>query len=88
MNNKILLESMALDLKRIALGAKGNSQKMTDRFIEEVMKRERLLMKDTIPSSLEVVIENMKKKLISSKHLADDALMFSTILLSYSKQIE
>ena len=41
MKNKIALESMAMDLKRAALGYHNNSLKMAERFHQEALERKR-----------------------------------------------
>ena len=89
MNNKILLESMALDLKRVALGAHSKSYKMADRFLQEVLKRNDLLDTRNFPKSLKKVLKLMVKqlRLHDTNRLADDALLYSTILISFSKKI-
>lgn len=89
MNNKLLLEAMALDLKRVALGAHGKSQKMVDRFLIEVFKRNELLDKNSIPKSFQKVLLTMKKRLNDNdlNNIADHALMYSTLLISLSKKI-
>ncbi len=89
MNNKILLESMALDLKRVALGYHSNSIKMAERFLQEVYKRNNQLDKRRLSKSLTRILTKMRQQLKNTnmKRLADDALMYSTLLLSYSKRI-
>lgn len=89
MNNKILLEAMALDLKRVALGFHSNSIKMAERFLIEVNRRNTQLDKRYLSKSVTNILITMSKRLkcTNTKHLADDALMYSTILLSFSKRI-
>ena len=89
MNNKLLLESMSLDLKRVALGAHSHSSKMAERFLQEVFKRKQLLDNSKFSESQIKMLNSMEKQLRiqNIKRLPDDALMYSTILLSFSKQI-
>ncbi len=89
MNNKILLESMALDLKRVALGAHSKSTKMAERFLQEVFKRSEQLDYQGMPKSLSKLLIHMHNALdaTNSKRLADNALMYSTLLISFSKRI-
>ncbi len=89
MNNKLLLESMALDLKRVALGSYSHSTKMTERFLQEVFKRNDQLDRSSFSSTLIKVLNCMERQLQLKQHqrLADDALMYSTLLLSFSKQL-
>ena len=80
---------MALDLKRVALGSHSNSKKMVERFLQEVFKRAEQLDTNTLPLALKKLLSTMKKQLQKgfTKRLADDALMYSTILLSFSKRV-
>ena len=89
MNNKVLLESMALDLKRVALGSHSHSTKMTERFLQEVFKRSEMLDTTSLSSSLKKILSNMASqlKMEDTQRLADDALMYSTLLISFSKKL-
>lgn len=89
MNNKIILESMALDLKRVALGSYSNSTKMAERFLQEVYKRKTELNTNELPDPVNTLLVHMTDQLKVSdiNRLADYALMYSTLLLSYSKQL-
>ena len=79
MNNKFILESLASDLKRVALGFNRGSDKMAQRFLEEALKR-----RD------EVEIENLdlyiKKLLMTLDNTIDseNALMYSTLIQNYT----
>ncbi len=80
MNNKIALASLAMDLKRVALGYHRGSKLMAERFWQEALKR-----KD------EIDVKNIKpylKKLLDSfpsiynqedNMIAENALMYSTL---------
>ena len=89
MNNKILLESMALDLKRVAIGSHSHSTKMAERFLQEVFKRNEMLDTTSLSVTLKKVLINMinQLKLDNTQRLADDALMYSTLLISFSKKL-
>ena len=89
MNNKILLESMALDLKRVALGSHSHSTKMAERFLQEVFKRNEMLDTTTLSATLKTLLSTMIEQLTlgNTQRLADDALMYSTLLISFSKKI-
>lgn len=79
--NKLALASIAMDLKRVALGYHNGSLNTAKRFFEEVLKR-----RDEIDQSL---IEPYVKKLLSkleslksendNQKKAEDALMYSTL---------
>lgn len=89
MNNKILLESMALDLKRVAIGSHSHSTKMAERFLQEVFKRNEMLDITSLSSPLKKILSNMASqlKVENTQRLADDALMYSTLLISFSKKL-
>lgn len=87
MNNRVLLQAMALDLKRVALGYHSGSIKMAEKFTAETVKRSFLLDKNTLPLAIHKTVNNIQNPDSNSntQKLADDALMFSNILLSYSR---
>lgn len=80
MKNKYILESLASDLKRVALGLHRNSNLMAGRFIEEALKRKAEVdMKETAP-----YIQSILKNLDTNIN-ADDALMYSTLIQNYTQ---
>lgn len=87
MNNKILLQSIALDLKRVALGYHSGSIKMADRFLLEIMRRKTQLdislLSDTVKKLLTHIDKIQQEKNFKKK--ADDALMYSNLFISFSK---
>jgi hypothetical protein len=87
MNNATILQSIALDLKRVAIGYNAGSFKMADRFLEEAIKRKMQLNMQMLSDSVKkvvIMIEEIGKS--SNYHYrADRALTYSTILLSLVK---
>lgn len=86
MNNKIALESLAMDLKRVALGYHRNSLIMAKRFYEEALARK----KEIDTTSLKPYVRELLNKidLLQSNEnaiIADDALMLSTLLQNYTR---
>lgn len=80
MSEKIIIESLAMDLKRVALGLYRNSLAMADRFKEEALKREKELEEFSLDSHLIKLTEYTKRTLSSSNdRTAEDALMLSTL---------
>lgn len=79
--NKLALASIAMDLKRVALGYHNGSLNTAKRFFEEALKR-----RDEIDQSLAepyvkkllVQLENIVTSNDSGK-IAEDALMYSTL---------
>ena len=79
MNNKFILESLASDLKRVALGLHRGSNTMAKRFLDEALKR-----KEEV--ALEQVAPYIKKLLnyLDEDIDADTALMYSTLIQNYT----
>lgn len=81
---QIAISSLAMDLKRVALGYHNGSERMAKRFSEEALKR-----KDEItdpPSYLKKILESLPQTLSQNDkgRLAEDALMYSTIFQNYA----
>lgn len=83
MKNKIALESLAMDLKRVALGYHNNSLKMAERFKTEAMARKSEVDIEEIKPYLRVVLEKTEKLDYNS---SEDALMFSTLIQNYTRK--
>ncbi len=81
MNNKIVLESLAMDLKRVALGYYRGSENMAARFAEEAKRRKKELQDVNLKPYLRNLLSRMDDVLKQNDHkkLAEDALMFSTL---------
>ncbi len=79
-SNKYILESLASDLKRVALGLHRGSNAMSNRFLEEALKRK----KEVELESVAPYIKKLLKRV--DKHLdAEDALMYSTLIQNYTQ---
>ena len=80
MNNKFILESLASDLKRVALGSHRGSIAMANRFLLEAIKRkEEVELHDVAP---------YVRKLLSGIHKnldSEHALMLSTLIQNYTR---
>lgn len=81
MNNKLILASIASDLKRVAMGLHRGSQTTVEKFTQEALRRK--LEIDI--SALDVYMQKLVPKLDSAVCNSDDALMFSTIFQNYSQ---
>lgn len=89
MNQQILIESLAMDLKRVALGLHRGSFKMAQRFKEEALKREKELEQQKINSYLQILLKNSKKIFLSNnERVAEDALMFSILFQNFAQKIK
>jgi hemerythrin-like domain-containing protein len=82
MKNKYILESLASDLKRVALGLHRGSNKMAARFLEESLKRKEELNINEVAPYIRKLLDHLDKKLD-----AEDALMYSTLVQNYSQKL-
>jgi len=80
MKNKFILESLASDLKRVALGKHRGSVKMAARFMEEALKRKDELDEREIEPYMKKILNRVKPSLS-----AEDALMCSTLIQNYTQ---
>ncbi len=82
MSNKVALASLAMDLKRVALGYHRGSPVMANRFFDEALKRKReiniLELKPYIRKIIDK-IETIKSEKEEQKR-AEDALLYSILL--------
>lgn len=87
MDTKIALESLAMDLKRVALGYHRGSEKMAKRFCEEALRRKEEIDRHTVQSYIETLLDNMEHVLQqkNTNRIAEDALMYSTLLQNYAQ---
>ena len=85
MNNKIALESLVMDLKRVALGYNRGSLKMANRFSEEALKRKNEIDLVNVKPYIKVLLTRLDIILTykDPKKIADDTLMTSTLLQNY-----
>lgn len=80
MNTIFILESLASDLKRVALGLHRGSTTMANRFLEEALKRKTEVNFSTIDEYMQKLLNNLDEKIN-----ADDALMYSTLIQNYTQ---
>lgn len=84
-NQKIIIESLAMDLKRVALGLHRGSFAMADRFKEEALKRELELENQQLDNYLKKLLERTKQVLLNQKaDRAEDILMYSTLFQNFA----
>jgi len=87
--NQIAISSLAMDLKRAALGYHRGSITMAHRFLQEAIKRKN----EIDPESVKPYVANLLKKLdelVKEKdtaRIAEDALMYSTLFQNASLSI-
>lgn len=88
MNNKIAIESLSMDLLRVALGYHRGSKKMAERFLEEALKR-RSEIKETELKPYFIRILNKIPSALSGSDtpkIAEDALMYSILCKNYARK--
>ena len=84
MENKIILSSLAMDLKRVALGIYRKSYGVSDRFLLEAMKRQKEIDRSKLLPYMQTIIK--KIGMLAERdnaQKADDALMYSTRIQNY-----
>ena len=84
--NQIILSSLAMDLKRVALGYHRGSIQMADRFLQEALKRKRELDLKNIKPYIKKLLEKIDGLKIGNdkQKIAEDALMYSTLFQNAS----
>ena len=81
MKNKYILESLASDLKRVAIGKHRGSINMANRFLKEAIKRKQELEMENIEGYIKKFLNKINKNIE-----ADDALMYSTLIQNYTQR--
>ena len=87
MNNKFILESLVMDLKRVAIGNHRKSFAMANRFYDEALKRKNELDTAVLKEYLQHILKNIE--LLKDKEpeqIAERALMYSTLILNYTQK--
>lgn len=84
MNNKIILESLALDLKRVSMGYHRGSIKMANRFLEEAIKRKDEADISLLKPYMRRIIVRVHKLKDDRSRIAEDAQMLSTLVQNYT----
>lgn len=80
MNNKFILESLASDLKRVALGLNRGSNIMAQRFLTEALKRKEEVEIKIVAPYIKQILTRLDKNID-----AENALMFSTLIQNYTQ---
>lgn len=85
MNRNIELESLVMDLKRVALGYHNGSITVAKRFSEEALKRGKRINKTNLKSYVKDILYKVEKLLQEKdrEKIAENSLMFSTLLQNY-----
>lgn len=85
MKNEVILSSLAMDLKRIAIGLDRGSFKMAERFYEEAMERKQELDLNNLKQYIRDVIFEIERLFEEKDNdkKAENFLMYSTILQNF-----
>lgn len=84
-SQRVIVESLAMDLKRVALSLYRGSFTMADRFKQEALKRESELENQEIDSYLKNLLKKTRKVLSDQNAgRADDILMYSTLFQNFA----
>jgi hypothetical protein len=82
--NKIALASLAMDLKRVAVGIHQKSYRTADRVLIEARKRKIEIDRNNIQPYLQTIIDSIESlPKMDNDHKAEDALMYSTRIQNY-----
>ena len=85
MNQKIIIESLAMDLKRVALGLYRGSAAMANRFKQEALNREGELEQENTDQYIKKLLRKTKIVLKSKTiKAAEDTLMYSILFQNYA----
>ena len=83
--NRLVLESLSSDLKRVSLGLQRKSLNMANRFSKEAQKRVKEVRESDTAPYISKIISQLVKHLNKdfSDRSAEDMLMYSVILQNY-----
>ena len=87
MKNKIILESLASDLKRVALGLNRGSVSMAQRFSKEALMRKNEVDVNKVQPYMKLILSKMEQSIESEENdkRAEDCLMYSTLIQNYTR---
>lgn len=84
-SQKILVESLAMDLKRVALGQQRGSTAMVTRFTQEALQRGKELEQGNLTGYLKKLLSRSKEVLSKDKS-GEDVLVYSTLLQNFAQR--
>lgn len=88
MTQKILLQSLSMDLLRVALSLHRGSVQMANRFKEEALKRQDEIESKNPDPYLRKLLSNTKTVLMSTeKRTYEDILMYSILFQNYAQKM-
>lgn len=87
MSNKITIESLSMDLLRVALGYHKGSIAMAKKFSEESLKRVKEINTKEVKPYFIKILTSIKNSLtnVDKDRIAEDALMYSVRCKNYAR---
>lgn len=87
-NQKIALESLSMDLKRVTLGLQRGSKKIVRQFTEEALQRKKEIDLKYVDSYIRKILGKLPVVLKEGdeKKKAEDLLMYSILLQNYVRK--
>ena len=86
-DTQVIIESLAMDLKRFALGLHRGSMCTANRFREEALKRGQELETQATDEYLKKLLVGVRKVLSQrDERVAEDALMYSTLFQNFAQK--
>ncbi len=87
---KVAISSLALDLKRVAVGYWNGSNQTAQRFSEEALERKKEIATTEVKPYIREFLNSLPKILAQKdkQKLAEDALMYSTLFQNYAVRID
>lgn len=79
--NQQVIGALAMDLKRVAIAKHNKSEKVADRFWQEVVKRKEVVSKIKLPDYLSDLYNNLE-----NNNDKDNLLMYSIVLQNYARR--
>lgn len=85
-NQKVILESLAMDLKRVSLGLQRGSMTMAKRFAQESLKRKQEVNLNEVDTYIRKLLNSLEETMLNlDSKSAEDALMYSTLFQNYAR---
>ncbi len=82
MKNNLALSSLAMDLKRVALGLHNKSYTLAERFYAEALKRKKEIELSTVAPYLQKILQQLETQKITPDQ-DENILMYSILIQNY-----
>ncbi|MBI4004543.1 hypothetical protein HY358_00225 [Candidatus Roizmanbacteria bacterium] len=83
---KVVLELLAMDLRRVALGIQRGSFAMAKRFADEALKRKQEIDEQRLDPYMVKLLNSLDNNIVhlEKDRVGEDALMFSVLIQNYA----